>query len=129
METLLLAGVGIEAGVWSVDDVGRLASSGLCDRVTRVLVEPVELAAEGAVAAVDAIHAALDDAGLTAPRLQHGDGEATWILIDDAIRRGCNTRVGLEDTARDRDGELSAGNAALVRSVFSGEGRRVRRDR
>src|SRR5215217_5904924 len=60
MRTLHAAGVGIEAGVWSVEDAERLAASGLGDRVTRILVEPVDVGAGDAVAVVDAIHAALD---------------------------------------------------------------------
>jgi len=32
------------------------------------------------------------------PWLQHDDGEATWILIEDAISWGIATRLGLEDT-------------------------------
>jgi len=116
MRTLLDAGVGIEAGVWSVEDAERLAASGLGDRVTRVLVEPVEVSAGDAVAVVDEIHAALDRLGLTAPRLQHGDGEATWVLLRDAIRRGIDTRIGLEDTVAGPDG-ARAGNEALVRAA------------
>jgi uncharacterized protein (DUF849 family) len=106
MRALLSAGVGIEAGVWSVADAERLVASGLGDRVTRVLVEPVDVVAE--------IHAALDDLGVEAPRLQHGDGEATWVLLRDAIARGIDTRIGLEDTFEDPDGGRTAGNAALL---------------
>ena len=116
MRALLGAGVGIEAGVWSVEDAERLAASGLAGRVTRVLVEPVE-AGEGAAAIVTAIHAALDAGGVTAPRLQHGDGDATWPLIEDAVRRGLDTRVGLEDTLHDPDGAVTAGNSALIRAA------------
>jgi hypothetical protein len=39
-----------------------------------------------------------DRLGLEASRLQHGDGDATWVLLSDAIRRGIATRIGLEDT-------------------------------
>lgn len=117
MEALLGAGVGIEAGVGSVEDAERLAASGLGDRLTRILVEPEDPGAERAVAVVDEIHAALDRLGLGAPRLQHSDGEATWTLIDDAIRRGVDTRVGLEDTLHGRDGEPTVGNASLVRDA------------
>jgi uncharacterized protein (DUF849 family) len=117
MAALLDAGVGIEAGVWSVDDAERLAASGLGDRVTRIMVEPVDLSATGAVAVVDGIHAALDRLGLTARRLQHGDGEATWVLLGDAVRRGLDTRIGLEDTLLDPSGKPVAGNEALVRAA------------
>jgi uncharacterized protein (DUF849 family) len=114
MRALLSAGVGIEAGVWSVADAERLVASGLGDRVTRVLVEPVDDGADRAVDVVAEIHAALDDLGVEAPRLQHGDGEATWVLLRDAIARGIDTRIGLEDTFEDPDGSRTAGNAALV---------------
>jgi uncharacterized protein (DUF849 family) len=117
MEALLDAGVGIEAGVWSVEDAERLAASGAGGRVTRILVEPVEAGAAGAVAIVEDIHAALDGLGLAAPRLQHGDGDATWVLLTEAVRRGLDTRIGLEDTLREPDGARTTGNVALVRSA------------
>jgi uncharacterized protein (DUF849 family) len=117
MQALLAAGVGIEAGVWSTDDAERLAASGLADRVTRVLVEPVEVDPARAVDVVEAIHEALSRAGVAAPRLQHGDGDATWVLLEDAVARGCDTRVGLEDTRFGPDGAPAEGNAALVRAA------------
>ena len=115
MGALLDAGVGIEAGVWSVEDAELLAASGL--DVTRVLIEPVDVGTEEAVAVVERIHAALDRFGVAAPRLQHGDGEATWVLLRDAIARGCDTRIGLEDTQYEPDGARTTGNAALVRAA------------
>jgi uncharacterized protein (DUF849 family) len=117
MRTLLDAGVGIEAGVWSVADAERLAATGLGDRVTRILVEPVDASAGDAVAVVDEIHAALERLGVGAPRLQHGDGAATWVLLRDAIRRGIDTRIGLEDTVEGPDGARAEGNEALVRAA------------
>jgi uncharacterized protein (DUF849 family) len=117
MRTVLDAGVGIEAGVWSVEDAERLATCGLGDRLTRILIEPVAVAAGEAVTIVDEIHVALDRLGLTAPRLQHGDDEATWVLLRDAIRRGIDTRIGLEDTVDGPDGARADGNDALVRAA------------
>jgi uncharacterized protein (DUF849 family) len=38
METLIEAGVGIGAGVWTVEDAERLGASGLSGRVTQILV-------------------------------------------------------------------------------------------
>jgi uncharacterized protein (DUF849 family) len=117
MRACLEAGVGIEAGVWTVADADTLAASGLGPSVTRIMIEPVEATATGALALVEAIHSALDGHGLVAPRLQHGDGEATWALLTDAVRRGIDTRVGLEDTFLEPDGTVTAGNPALVRAA------------
>lgn len=117
IEAVLATGVGVEAGVWSVEDAERLAASGLGGRLTRILVEPVDVAPAEAAAVVGTIHASLDAGGLTAPRLQHGDGAATWVLIDDAIRRGLDTRVGFEDTLLGPDGEPVASNESLVRAA------------
>ena len=121
MEALIQAGVGIEAGVWTVEDTERLGASGLCGRVTRILVEPGELQlldsrdkTADALGLVEDIHRALDSFGLTSPRLQHGDGEVTWVLLMDAVRRGLDTRIGLEDTLWGPNGERTTGNEALV---------------
>ncbi len=119
METLLEIGVGIEAGVWTVEDAEHLGASGLGGRVTRILVEPVAVSAAAAVGLIADIHRALDRLGLTAPRLQHGDGDATWILLTDAIQRGIDTRIGLEDTLYEPNGERTAGNEALVRAAHA----------
>lgn len=117
MHALIAAGIGIEAGIWTVEDAERLAASGLGGQVTRILVEPVAARAADAVALIEDIHGALDSLGLTAPRLQHGDGEATWVLLAAAIRRGLDTRIGLEDTLYEPDGARTMGNAALVRAA------------
>ena len=125
MEALVGIGVGIEAGVWTVEDAKRLAASGLGDRITRILVEPGELQfrdssgdkGADAVGLVEDIHGALDELGLASPRLQHGDGRVTWVLLRDAVRRGLDTRVGLEDTLLNPDGERTTGNEALARAA------------
>jgi uncharacterized protein (DUF849 family) len=116
MAALIGAGIGIEAGVWTVADAERLAASGMGAKVTRILVEPVD-AGPGAVELVEAIHAVLDALVLSAPRLQHGDGEATWVLLCDAVERGVDTRIGLEDTLAGPGGEPAAGNEPLVRTA------------
>src|SRR4051794_17247418 len=103
MGALESAGVGVDAGIFTVSDVERLAGSGWLHRVARVSVEPFATA-ENAIEVVTAIHAALDEVGSEAPRLQHGDDEATWILVADAFRRALDTRVGFEDSTRLPDG-------------------------
>ena len=114
MQALIEAGVGIEAGVWSVADAEALVSSGLADRTTRVLVEPVDVGRDDALAVVSAIHQVLDRHDVAVPRLQHGDGDAAWILLEDAVARGIDTRIGFEDTLLLPDGNQAASNALLV---------------
>jgi uncharacterized protein (DUF849 family) len=38
-------------------------------------------------------------------------------VIEDAVRRGLDTRVGLEDTLVEPGGEPTTGNAALIRAA------------
>ena len=66
------------------------------------------------VALVDTIHAVLDVHDLMAPRLQRGAGEGTWILLTDAVRRGIDTRLGLDDTFYHPDGTLVLGTLLAV---------------
>lgn len=108
---LAARGVGVEAGLATVVDAERLAGAGL--RPARVLVE-VEGDAEEAVRLAAAIDAVLDRAGVAAPRLHHGEDAATWAVMDAAVPRGHDVRVGLEDTLVLADGTPAAGNAALV---------------
>src|SRR3954447_7119561 len=100
-------GIGVEAGVWSLEDARALNESGLASDLTRILIEPVGADPAQAVALVAPIAAELDGSVL-----QHGDGQATWVLIEDAARRGFDTRVGLEDTQE-------AGNEELIRRAMS----------
>lgn len=114
MQALIEAGVGIEAGVWSVADAEALVTSGVADRTTRVLIEPVDVGRDDALAVISAIHRVLDRHNVAVPRLQHGDGEAVWILLEDAVARGIDTRIGFEDTLLLPDGTRATSNAALV---------------
>src|SRR5829696_1254900 len=113
-------GVGVEAGVFAVEDADALAASSFRDQVVRVLIEVEVEDADGA-AAVErawAIESALDAAGSSAPRLHHGYELATWSVIDAALARGRDVRVGLEDTLVMPDGSPAPDNASLVAAVL-----------
>jgi uncharacterized protein (DUF849 family) len=110
MWALLEAGIGIEAGVWSVEDAERLAAIEPAPRLVRVLVEVME----GGPAEAAAIEAALDDLGVEGPRLIHGEDDACWPVLAHARRSGRDARVGLEDTLVLPEGRPAPGNAALV---------------
>lgn len=119
-------GVGIEAGVWHVDDAHQLVHQGLDSALVRVLVEihdePDPRVALRLAAAIDTI---LDEGHVEAPRLHHGTGRTTWSLIAAAIERGHDVRVGLEDTLVLADGSPARDNATLVEAVV-GMGRAAR---
>jgi uncharacterized protein (DUF849 family) len=119
VRAMLGAGVGVEAGLQTVADTETLVDSGLADRMLRICIEPVEVSRGDALALVEAMHQVLDKADVRVPRLQHGDGEATWILIEDAIARGIATRVGLEDTFLLPDKTTASSNAELVRAAHA----------
>ena len=119
MTALVDAGVGIEAGLWRVDDVQALAISGYAGRLVRVLVEPREHDAAAAIATAEAIHAALDDAGIPGPRVQHGFGPPTWEVIRRAQALGLGWRIGLEDTLTLPDGSTAESNAHLVTAALA----------
>jgi len=59
----------------------------------------------------------LDAGGVKSPRLQHGLGACAWPVLRDALVRGYDVRIGLEDTLTLRDNSHAAGNADLVASV------------
>lgn len=118
MRALIEAGVGIEAGVATVRDAERLGASGLGGRVARILVEPADVGGD-VIGLVEDIHRALDRFGLVAPRLQHGEGRSTWPVLRDAVRRGLDTRIGLEDTLCEPGGARTTGNAALVQAAMA----------
>ncbi|RKH55521.1 3-keto-5-aminohexanoate cleavage protein [Corallococcus llansteffanensis] len=113
-DTLLDAGIGVEAGVWFPEDVPRLVAWPRASECLRVLVEtqsPVpETACQQARALVDALGAT----GLQRPRLVHGDEGGAWAVLAWALRHGFDTRIGLEDTLWLPDGRRAEDNAALV---------------
>ena len=108
------AGIGVEAGVWTEDDVATLLRGTLGSPLARVLVEPQDsdpLEAQRTAAAIDR---ALDAAEVEDERFHHGYGPATWDVIRVAATRGRSVRAGLEDTTTLPDGTRARGNADLV---------------
>ena len=71
------------------------------------------------VATAQAIDAALDAAGIAAPRVHHGFGLATWDVLRRAKALGHGWRVGFEDTLVLPDGRPAASNAELVSAALA----------
>ena len=116
-ELLIARGIGIEAGLLSVDDAIRFVKSGLVDRCVRVLVEPLDASPDDAVAHAAAIEDILAQAGVVREQVHHGDGIASWAVNTRALGRGHGIRTGLEDTPVLPDGRSAPDNAALVRAA------------
>jgi uncharacterized protein (DUF849 family) len=126
LRLLLDRGIGVEAGVWTVEDVEILLATGAADRCERVLLEAMEDDPADALANVAAMEALLDGAGCAAPQLQHGEGPAAWLVLVRAIDAGRDLRIGLEDTLELPDGRTASGNGELVAAAarLAGDARR-----
>jgi uncharacterized protein (DUF849 family) len=109
---LTARGVGIEAGVWTLAEAQTLVERGLAP--LRVLVETSDGGAGDPVAAAAEIDELLVAAGVSAPQLHHGAGADAWEMLDAAIARGRDVRIGLEDTIHMPDGSVARDNAQLV---------------
>ncbi|MFD1720282.1 3-keto-5-aminohexanoate cleavage protein [Amnibacterium endophyticum] len=119
IRTLLGLGIEVEAGLQDAEDAAALVRSGLGDRVHRLLIELVHVPAAEVVDRAAEVHRVLDHADLLPPRLQHGEDDSAWIALEDAVRRGVDTRIGLEDALLLPDGSRAASNAALIRAAVS----------
>jgi len=90
------------------------ASTARISPATQLLLEPKEGDVAAALQTVAAIEAVLDEAQAKAPRLLHGFDITAWPLLDAALARGYDTRIGLEDVLLLPDGAPARGNAHLV---------------
>ncbi len=115
-EHLIPRGVGIEAGLLTVEDARAFVAAGIAGRCVRVLLEPLDGDPATAVAHAAAMEQVLTDAGVGLEQVHHGDAVATWHVMKRAIDRGHGIRAGLEDTTVLRDGSHPAGNGELVRA-------------
>ncbi len=123
MEAMRSSGIGIDVGLWDLSEIERFAGSGFVHHVRRVSIEldpgapyfpqgnPLVLSRQ--------LNEALDSIGCAASRLTHGAGAWTWPLVEDALQRGHDTRVGFEDSLLMPDGSAASANADLVRAALS----------
>ena len=113
-ELLLSRGVGIEAGLLSIDDARAFVLSGLADRCRRVLIEPLDVDPEVAVRHAAAMEDILVSADVTLEQVHHGYGIACWAVNRRGLERGHGIRTGLEDITLLPDGTQARDNADLV---------------
>ncbi|MBV9157608.1 MAG: 3-keto-5-aminohexanoate cleavage protein [Acidobacteriaceae bacterium] len=113
-ELLLSRGVGIEAGLLSIDDARAFLMSGLASRCRRVLIEPLDADPEIAIEHASKMEDILVSAGITLEQVHHGYGIACWAVNRRAVGRGHGIRTGLEDVTLLPDGQEARDNADLV---------------
>jgi uncharacterized protein (DUF849 family) len=113
-ELLFARGIGIEAGLLSLDDARSFILSGVAHRCVRVMVEPLDLDVDDALLHATAIERELARGGIRLEQVHHGDGIASWAVNRRAVARGHGIRTGLEDTPVLPDGSLATGNGELV---------------
>jgi len=111
---LVERGVGIEAGLLSVDDAHAFVASGIAGQCVRAMVEPLGEDPDMAVAEAEAIENVLAIAGIGLEQVHHGDGLASWAVNRRGAALGHGIRTGLEDTAVLPDGSPAPGNGELV---------------
>ncbi|HXH58154.1 MAG TPA: 3-keto-5-aminohexanoate cleavage protein [Iamia sp.] len=108
-------GVGVEAGLWHPTAIAAWRQWDGHDQCLRVLLGVVDdLPPRQAVAEAARLVAALGDDIDATSVLLHGEGTSTWPLLGEAIRRGFDVRIGLEDALVLPDGSAADGNAELV---------------
>ncbi|SCM75892.1 conserved hypothetical protein [uncultured Pleomorphomonas sp.] len=107
-------GVGVEAGLASVEEARRLVALADCQRVFRILIEIDEQELSAADRIADGIAAVLAEAGVARPILLHGFDATVWHFVDLARQRRWSTRVGLEDGCHRAQGDVARNNAQLV---------------
>jgi len=131
---LLSRGVDVEAGLCDANATEVFLKGGLANqqrvensgRATphciRILIEPQEQEMKRAIETVTTIEKALESGSVKLPRLLHGTGATVWPMMDEAIARGYDVRVGLEDTLLMPDDRIARDNSELITEAL----RRVR---
>ena len=114
---LLRRGIGVEAGLATVEAARTFTAFDRAGDCLRVLIEPQEPEIGQAEATIRGIESVLDESSIDLPRLLHGTGNTAWALVQVANDRGYDTRIGFEDTLVLPDGRLAASNGELVREA------------
>jgi uncharacterized protein (DUF849 family) len=125
-ELLLSRGVGIEAGLLSIEDARAFVRSGLADRCRRVLIEPLDADPHAAVQHAGEMEDIVTSAGIALEQVHHGYGIACWAVNRRGLERGHGIRTGLEDVTLLPDGKPARDNADLVAAAARLIGAHVR---
>ncbi|PSH68691.1 hypothetical protein CU102_13140 [Phyllobacterium brassicacearum] len=113
----LARGIGVEAGIWSISDAERLVTLPDAKKCLRVLIEINEQDIDEGFAAAIGIISVLERGKIKLPILLHGDEKSVWPMFREAMARGYDSRIGLEDGNLLPSGKKAAGNADIVRAA------------
>jgi uncharacterized protein (DUF849 family) len=116
---LLERKVAVEAGVLDAASTRRFLNAAI--PVLRVLIELQEQRLDDALRTMEGILGALGDHA--APRLLHGHTAMAWPLFDEAVRRGYDGRIGLEDVATLPDGRPATNLELYEEAIARARGR------
>jgi uncharacterized protein (DUF849 family) len=124
MHLLRQRGIGIEAGLASVEDAQRFVHLAGDNVVFRILVElDFEQDFDKAQGIANGILQILEDAGIRRPILLHGFDATVWPFVELARKHRFSTRVGLEDGKYLPDGSVTADNTMLIATAVEIFGR------
>lgn len=110
-------GIGVEAGLWSVSDAERFVTLPDAKKCLRVLIEINEQDIDEGFAAATGIIPVLERAKFRLPILMHGDEASVWPMFKEAMARGYDSRIGLEDGNHLPSGKKATDNADIVRAA------------
>ncbi|TDH35903.1 3-keto-5-aminohexanoate cleavage protein [Pseudohoeflea suaedae] len=119
MDILDRIGVGIEAGIATVEGAERFVSLARQRPALRILIEINEQNPPDALALAEEISAVLARSQVNRPILLHGFDATIWDLVRMARRCNWSTRIGLEDGKHMPDGSQASGNRALVAAAIA----------
>jgi len=111
---LLSRGVAVEAGLCDADAAQIFMQSGLATSCLRVLLEPQEQELKSAIETVNAMEGVLKSRAADLSFLLHGTEATAWPMMEEAIARDYDVRIGLEDTLVLPDGRTAKDNVELV---------------
>jgi len=119
IDLALSMGIGVEAGIWSPADAEKFITHPNASRCLRVLIEINEQDLATGMDACRGVIAILDRAGIGLPRLLHGLDATMWDFYREALARGLDARIGLEDGKHLPSGTVGESNAALIRAAHA----------
>lgn len=109
----------IEAGLSSKKEAENFLASNFIDETIRILIEPIESSIEEALNSVSEIEKTLDENKVNIPRLLHGFDNTVWKLVETAVQKKYDTRVGFEDTIFLPNCMKAKSNAELIKTTIN----------